>query len=141
MAVGSNTYMDCIKTPYSLTRKGYGDFRFNGVHVNHHRAVYCEIHGKTLDEIKGFQVMHTCDNRWCINPEHLELGTNQDNVTDKMTKNRHVGGGRPVVTDVAILELIREQRANKAPVEWIAKQHEISVTAVLNIVNRVGRYK
>lgn len=37
---------------------------------------------------KGYQVLHHCDNPSCVNPRHLFLGTNQDNVTDKMRKGR-----------------------------------------------------
>lgn len=38
----------------------------------------------------GLQVMHSCDNRRCCNPDHMTLGTNKDNVDDKMRKGRHV---------------------------------------------------
>lgn len=37
---------------------------------------------------KGMQVMHSCDNPPCVNPHHLSVGTNADNVRDKVSKNR-----------------------------------------------------
>jgi hypothetical protein len=37
---------------------------------------------------KGKYVLHTCDNRLCINPEHLFLGSHQDNMDDMISKNR-----------------------------------------------------
>lgn len=37
------------------------------------------------------QAMHICDNTWCVNPEHIVPGTNQDNMEDKSRKGRHHG--------------------------------------------------
>ena len=51
-----------------------------------HRFAYELYIGRIPD---GIQVRHSCDNRRCVNPDHLSLGTNQDNVNDKMKRKRH----------------------------------------------------
>ena len=56
-----------------------------------HRFVYSCTFGEILGNLK---VMHSCDNRACVNIEHLSLGTQADNIRDMMNKkrNRHPKG-------------------------------------------------
>lgn len=54
-----------------------------------HRIVYEYTVGPIPD---GFEVCHTCDNPRCASPDHLWLGTHQQNVTDAVSKNRNTGG-------------------------------------------------
>ena len=71
-------------------RKGYGRFCFSTGHIGAHRFIW-EI---TFGGIPaGMQVLHTCDNPACVRPDHLFLGTNQDNRTDSVTKDRQAKGG------------------------------------------------
>lgn len=64
---------------------GYGYFRYNGKMVGAHRASWMLFKGKIP---KGLFVCHKCDNPGCVYPEHLFIGTNQDNMDDKVRKNR-----------------------------------------------------
>lgn len=64
---------------------GYGQISVNGKSVGAHRISW-EIHnGSILD---GLHVLHKCDNPPCVNPDHLFLGTNKDNVEDRYVKGR-----------------------------------------------------
>jgi len=54
-----------------------------------HRQVY-ELHAG--EDINGSCVFHTCDNPKCINPEHLFLGSQLENMQDMVKKMRYVGG-------------------------------------------------
>jgi len=68
---------------------GYPQCRIGYKIVVISRVVYEQHNGKIPD---GMFVCHTCDNRKCINPDHLFLGTHQDNVNDMVKKGRQKGG-------------------------------------------------
>ncbi|CAD5239093.1 putative homing endonuclease [Klebsiella phage vB_KpP-Screen] len=88
----------CIDHSQVGTGLGYGSARYPalkvGGSVRMHRAEYCLANGLTLEDIAGLVVMHTCDNPRCINPEHLVLGTQRDNMLDMRNKGRAVGNVR-----------------------------------------------
>lgn len=65
--------------------QGYGSIRCHGKMRLVHRIVYEHRVGPITD---GLYVLHKCDNRRCCKPEHLFLGTNDDNMADKCAKDR-----------------------------------------------------
>lgn len=65
---------------------GYGQFGVKTKKVTAHRFSWELLNGKVLN---GLFVLHKCDNRKCVNPQHLFLGTAKDNTQDMMSKNRH----------------------------------------------------
>jgi hypothetical protein len=71
---------------------GYGVTIYNGKTVGAHRLSYI-VHKGPIPSSKLF-VCHTCDNPSCVNPNHLWLGTNQENQIDNRDKGRKCGRPR-----------------------------------------------
>lgn len=72
-------------------RTGYGHTSYRKRELLAHRAAYEAAHGPIPD---GSQVLHKCDVRSCVNPDHLFLGTHSDNMADRNAKKRHSHGER-----------------------------------------------
>jgi len=73
---------------------GYGTVSVGGTTWNAHRASYTIFKGPIPDGAgyHGTCVCHKCDNKLCCNPDHLFLGTQQDNIEDMSSKGRRATG-------------------------------------------------
>lgn len=81
----------CIEWQGAKTR-GYGVLRVGDRNVLAHRLAWMLYKGDIPD---GYHVCHHCDNPPCLNVDHLFLGTDADNVADKIAKGRMRWGNWP----------------------------------------------
>ncbi len=81
---------DCWIWKGAISNKGYGSFRFNNKTELAHRVAWILVNGPIPDGVgdHGTCVLHSCDNPRCVNPAHLFLGTQVDNINDMVRKGR-----------------------------------------------------
>lgn len=118
------------------TKDGYGQITIDGNKTLAHRAVWMLYHNKRIP--KGCHICHTCDNRRCVNPEHLFLGTPKDNMQD-LSKKLKQSRGKTRNPDRFKKDEILEIRAasNRGLSFWkIADEHNITPSQVHEIVIR-----
>jgi len=134
----------CMLWTGAKSRKGYGMIqrgrRSEGT-VEVHRLAYELAYGKILNNL---QVLHSCDVRSCVNPEHLFLGTQLNNLNDMRAKGRgkhkaSLGSdhGNAKLTDNDV-RYIRYKRAKGVSARKLAKKFHLHEATVRRIVRRTA---
>lgn len=113
---------------------GYAGIEYKGKNLLIHRASWL-IHNGSLPQ--NLCVLHKCDNRICSNPNHLFLGTQEDNIRDMVLKKRN---SAPIGEKVSISKLKSEQvmqikklLAQKMTIKKIAQLFNISFITISDI--------
>ena len=102
-----------------------------GVKMSVPRYIYEECFGLIPD---GLVVRHKCDNGNCLNPEHMELGTQIDNIKDKVERNRTIYGERNHFCKLKAneVEQIKSLKGKKLGTE-VAREFDISSSQIYKI--------
>lgn len=124
----------CITTGGCHSKDGYSIFQLGGKGVRGHRVSYCVRNRCSLDSIKGLVVRHKCDNPACVNPDHLEIGTNADNVRDRQLRKRQA-----VKVPHEALAGIRERYASGERQSVLAAEFGVNPSQISLIVNFKNR--
>ena len=136
------TESGCWEWQASRDKDGYCAFTFEGRIWRAHRwSYYAFINGLGTNMF----ILHACDNPSCVNPDHLSLGTQQDNEDDKTNKGRRPSQAGEInsqsvltVKDVlAIKDMIRRHRHRRGIVKFLAEWFGITPQCVSNI--KTGR--
>lgn len=122
---------------------GYGEISSNGKKVRTHRFAWECVHGKIHD---GLHVLHKCDIRNCVNPDHLSLGTHQQNMLDRLERGRNFGqkgalNGNSKLTQKDADEIRKLYKRGKGGIKsefstiGLAKRYGVGSNAIGDIIN------
>lgn len=116
-------------------KAGYGRIRVDGKWVRVHRLAYEQHMGQKIPE--GMCVLHECDNPPCCNPEHLCIGTNQDNMNDKVRKGRQsrLKGEKNGRSELAYGQVI-EIRDSSKTLKQLSEEYGVSFGQIGKIKRR-----
>lgn len=134
--------MICVMFAGYKNKHGYGMQSIKGVKYLAHRLAYCEANKVSLESITGLVVRHTCDNPSCTNPNHLLIGTQADNMADKVERNRQRGqlGGELNTTSKLTALQVEVIRSRYKPysktdgLKNLASEYGVSVMQIHRII-------
>ena len=95
---------ECILWQRAVNSAGYGVQWRDGRLSLAHRLIWQEANG-TIPS--GMHICHSCDNRRCVNLDHLFLGTPADNLNEMTLKGRRRNGGHKLTDEQAVYVLAR----------------------------------
>jgi hypothetical protein len=117
-------------------KTGYGKFPFRGKEYLAHRLAMILTQPNVSDETI---VMHTCDRRDCVNPAHLRLGTQAENIADMHDKGRYCKGvdvHTAKLTEDDVREIRRRYKPRCVTFKQLGKEFGVSDTVIYKIVKR-----
>jgi HNH endonuclease len=121
----------------ATSSNGYGNVTVGGEQCASHVLAF-ELWVGTVP--KGLCVLHSCDNRACVNPSHLFLGTRGDNNTDRSMKGRNAKGSKHGMSklmeqDVANIRMLRAEGISGGA---IARWYKMSRSTINKILRGQG---
>jgi len=125
-----NPETGCWNWTLSLGKRGYGYMSINDTNTMAHRVSYEIFVGPVPD---GLFVLHSCDNPQCMNPDHLHIGTHEDNMREMMERKRSCAGEKQAfakLTNETVLQAIEMHKAGESACS-LAKKFNVSSTSML----------
>lgn len=113
---------ECWPWSGTISTAGYGVVGHRGTTIGAHRFSYERTNGPIP---QGMVIRHTCHNPPCCNPAHLLVGTQRDNMLDKVAAGRHLHGeahNKAKLTDETALQAFNEAGSH----EEIGKKYGVS---------------
>lgn len=119
-----NPKTGCWEWQGSKNSSEYGNIYVGKRHFKAHRLMWKCVYGDT----QGLQVLHKCDNPSCVRPSHLFLGTQAENMRDKVLKGR--AGIKLNIEDV------RDICTSKLSPKELAEKYAVNIRTIRRVLNR-----
>lgn len=112
---------DCVRWTGGSYTSGYGQLLKHiwGTSYAHQWACHT-WNGSPLPVPKGYCIKHSCDNKWCVKPEHLTYGTLQENIQEMLERNPNAMG--QIAPTEQELELLKQMIVDDTPRREMARR-------------------
>ena len=111
----------------AIRKNGYGSFWSGKKHESAHRFSYKLYNGVIPDRKL---IMHICDNKICVNPNHLKIGTQMENLQDMYDKSRDRPPKKLTITQVKEIRLLNKKYSRSS----LSKKYNISLSVIGRII-------
>jgi len=119
----------CILWTGPIDSKGYGVLKHGPISFRAHRIAYSLKHGAIPT---GLNACHTCDTPSCVNPDHIFIGTQKDNIHDMIKKNRNTLPPRTRDISPTLKAQIKADISGES-LQKLAKKYGVSQTTIFNV--------
>lgn len=120
-----------------LDKDGYGQLKLNNKLILAHRFAFQNHHNRLIQD--NMCICHKCDNRKCVNPNHLFEGTKRENTIDMMNKCRSAKGeenGYSKLTVAQVLEIREKYSLGGTTQQKLGQEYGTSQQTICRIIRR-----
>lgn len=129
----------CWNWTAALSKAGYGQIGYKKVVYYAHRIMWEIVNQEIIPA--GMNILHSCDNPRCVNPDHLRLGTHKENMQDMHNRGRAYKAfgeqsGAAKLTEKEVIEIRELYKTGEYSTRTLGKRYNVSHRNIVDVVNR-----